>query len=68
MKSNQEQFRKYYYEEIKPFLEKYSLDGEKETYLQENDKDEEYEDSDKEESESANLVAKIKNIEKEKEK
>lgn len=27
VKSNQEAFRNYYYEEIKPFLEKISLDG-----------------------------------------
>lgn len=32
MKSNENYFREYYYQEIKPFLEKVALEGDKETF------------------------------------
>ena len=62
VKSNENYFRDYYYNEIKGFLEKVSLEKEQEEpQTLDNDKEYEYEDSD-EEVESNNLVAKIKNI------
>jgi hypothetical protein len=41
VRSNENYFREYYYGEIKPFLEKVSLEGEKEiVFALDNDKDE----------------------------
>lgn len=68
MRSNENYFREHYYTEIKGFLEKVSLEGEKEHCgTLDNEKEEDYDESE-EEIESNNLVAKIKNIEKEKSK
>ena len=68
VKSNENHFREHYYTEIKGFLEKVSLEKEpEEPQTLDNDKEYEYDDSD-EEVESNNLVAKIKNIQKDKSK
>ena len=66
VRSNEQQFRNYYHQEIKGFLEKVALEGDKEECpALEEAKDEDYDDSE-EEDETNGIVAKMRNIEKEK--
>jgi hypothetical protein len=62
VKSNENYFREHYYNDIKPFLEKVSLEGEKETFALDEGDGEEYVESDEENQKNGDqLVQKIRN-------